>query len=986
MNRPGRISLRYKMLAFTVGIVAALIALSLVVVNRYVAGNVHRQLSDDLRRTQSVFEAVISDRAKWLRSQCEVVAEDPRFVATLDIPSPNADLYRRTVLREARKFQSVIGSDMFLATDSGGRVLVRLDVLSASEVDLSATATVSSALEGRPYSGAWEFEGREFQVATVPISEGDGVLGTLSFGFTESMDVGWFVKALAGVSATDEIRDPILADDRIRVAELTREILIQSDCDLVAITDSRGRSLSVSTRAISFGEDLSSEEEIRVPLKGDIWSGLRMEQGRIVQMVTVPVWSPDEIVGVLGTGFAVDDQLARHLREMMRGEVSFAAEGSLIASTWPEAEREELAAKLFNPSGLYADQTRPFEISVGGETYLALMGQLKDDRGDVQGFYLIQFSLDKAVAFLHTLEGVLFTVGLIVLLASAAISFVGVTRITRPIRALVGGARRIGSGDLDHRIGVVTRDEVGELAVAFNEMTEALGSSHGALEASERLYRDLFDNAQDVVFTADMDHRFVTVNRAACAFWGYPEPELVGRGLFESIAPEDAEKLRETERDPKGGPPWPAVEVEAVRKDGKRAALEITSRWIVERDTASGIHAIGRDVTQRREREQATIRFRDQLYQAEKLRALGELAAGVAHNFNNLLTGVMGYAELMKLRTDIPEPVQQNAAKIVEAARRCSAIVGRIQAFGRPIDPTQTERVDLNRVVHDTVDITSAKWRTQAEREGRKIEMNLDLGEIPEVQSTGSAWEEVLTNLIFNAADAMPRGGRIRITTLCEEDTVLVQVSDSGTGMDEETQRRVFEPFFTTKETDRGTGLGLSTVWGLVQAQGGRVEIESELGKGTTFTIRVPESLPSDPGDSAQAPSEPVFGMEILVIDDEPSVRDFLPSLLVGHRVDTAESGPEGVRLFERKRHDLVITDWAMAGMSGLAVADRVKRLSPKTVVVLMTGWEIKGTAASQSPSVDLVFPKPFDAPKLDAALRQVALIQRGNSSGSGNG
>ena len=436
------------MLAFTVGIVGALIALSLVVVNRYVADHVHRQLSDDLHRTQSVLEAVMSDRAKWLRSQCEVVARDPRFAASLDIPAPNADLYRRSALREARRFQSVVGSDVFLATGAGGRVLARLDVLSAEGIDLSRTATVASALEGQPYSGGWDLNGQEYQVATVPITEGDGVLGTLSLGFTESLDFNWFVDALAGASATDEIRDPILADDRIRVAALTREILIQSDCDLVAITDSLGRALSVSIRSTSYGEDLSSEKEIRISLEGDTWSGFKLTQGRIVQMVTVPVWSRGEIVGTLGTGFAVDDQLARHLRAMMRGEVSFAAEGHLTASTWPEAEREELAVQLFNPAGLYADQKRPFEMAVGGETYLSLMGRLRGGQGDVQGFYLIQFSLDRAMVFLHTLQRALITIGLIVLLAGAVIGYLGVVRITRPSR--VPGASAAGTGDSDH--------------------------------------------------------------------------------------------------------------------------------------------------------------------------------------------------------------------------------------------------------------------------------------------------------------------------------------------------------------------------------------------------------------------------------------------------------------------------------------------------------------------------------------------------------
>ena len=448
MNSSRRITLRRKVLIFTVGIVAAMMALSLVVVRKYVADHAYQQVSEDLRNTQSVFEAIMDDRARWLSAQCEVVAHDPRFVSTLDIPSANFDLHRTTVIREARRFQSIIGSEVFLATDRKGRVLGRLDVLTAPEQDLGQTPTVAAALEGAPYSGALVIEGQTYQAATVPISEGGRVLGTLSLGFTESQDLRWLVDMLEGASAATSIREPIASGDLIKISALTRQILIDADCDLVAITDADGRALSVAVRGTSYGEDLSSSKEIQVPLEGGRWSGLRTEQGRIVQMVTVPVWSQGEIVGALGTGFAVGDRLARHLRAMMQGEVSFAAGGSLIASTWPEAEREELAVQLFNPAGLYADQKRPFEMAVGGETYLSLMGELRGGQGEVQGFYLIQFSLDRAMAFLHTLQRALITIGLIVLLAGAVIGYVCVVRITRPIRVPVASAA--GTGDSDH--------------------------------------------------------------------------------------------------------------------------------------------------------------------------------------------------------------------------------------------------------------------------------------------------------------------------------------------------------------------------------------------------------------------------------------------------------------------------------------------------------------------------------------------------------
>ncbi|MDA0748524.1 MAG: PAS domain S-box protein, partial [bacterium] len=637
-------------------------------------------------------------------------------------------------------------------------------------------------------------------------------------------------------------------------------------------------------------------------------------------------------------------------------------------------ERARLVAQLSDAPD--SNRSEPFRMMVGEETYLALMGRLEDLQGEAQGFYLIQFSLDQAIQFLTTIEQMLLLIGAGVLFTAALFSFAGVRQITRPVQALVEGTRRLAAGRLEHRIPVSSSDEIGELAGSFNDMAGSLTQSRDALEESGRRYRDLFDNAQDIVYTTDLEMRFASVNKAAIEFSGYGLDELLGKSFYDLLTPEDAQRLRKIEERYEPGAHRLPEEVEFLRKNGTRATLEIVSRWVIEGGQPIGVHGIGRDISQRKEREEAAQRFREQLHQAEKLRALGEMAAGVAHNFNNLLTGVMGYAELMKLRDDVPEPVQNNAQKIVESARRCAAIVRRIQTFGRPIDPSQRERVNLNTVIRDTVDITHAKWKSQAEREGKQVRVELELGEIPLVQSVGSAWEEILSNLIFNAVDAMPESGTITLGTRLDGEHVVVFVADTGTGMDEETQRRVFEPFFTTKSPERGTGLGLSTVWGLVQSQGGRVDIESTLGKGTTFFIRVPVADSGEADARVEAGVRVVRALRILVIDDDLMVRDFLPSLLAPHEVDAAENGPEGLTLFRRKQHDLVITDWVMSGMSGLEVAEQVKELSAHTVVVLMTGWETLGTAAENHDAVDLVVTKPFDSVKLNRALQQVAQLR----------
>jgi CheY-like chemotaxis protein len=194
--------------------------------------------------------------------------------------------------------------------------------------------------------------------------------------------------------------------------------------------------------------------------------------------------------------------------------------------------------------------------------------------------------------------------------------------------------------------------------------------------------------------------------------------------------------------------------------------------------------------------------------------------------------------------------------------------------------------------------------------------------------------------------------------------------------MDPETQRRIFEPFFTTKGPELGTGLGLSTVWGLVQSQGGRIYVESDPGEGTTFTVRVPLARAASSSTEEQPP-EKSAALRILVIDDEPATRDVLPQMLAGHTVETAVGGAEGLERFRERPHDVVISDWSMPGLSGLDVAAEVKRRSSATVMVLMTGWEVRGTPAASDPHVDLMLVKPIVMRELDRIVAEAALLLR---------
>ena len=745
---------------------------------------------------------------------------------------------------------------------------------------------------------------------------------------------------------------------------------------------------------MSSGEDFSSHEPVVDALNGRNVSGFFVEAERLYHLVAVPVFSRDEIIGTLSAGFMIDDGLATNLADMMDSHVSFVHDGRVVASTWDKSQREELQS--WAEGGLQSGE--PVEMVIAGETYLSLAGEFTpervdevDDAGRVTergGFYIIQLSIDRALEFLDELESLLLLIGLAVLVVGGLLSFVGSRRITRPILALVDGTERLAAGDLQHQLDVKTRSELGQLARSFNDMVSAISQSRQALEESERAYRDLFDNAQDLVFTTDLDMQITSVNKAGLQSLGYAADEVVGRSIYSLLSPADAGRVRQQEELASPGNRRPGFEASFVRDDGSEAAFEIVSRWIVESGATTGVHAIGRDITERREREQATLRFREQLHQAEKLRALGEMAAGVAHNFNNLLTVVLGNAELIDMHEELPAVLKGDTERILESARRCSAIVRRIQTFGRPIDVERSGRVDLSEIVRDTVDLTSPKWSTEPAKAGHEIVVRTDLDDVPAIDSQGAAWEEILSNLIFNAVDAMPSGGTIEIVTRHVNGEVVLTVSDDGSGMDEETRRRIFEPFFTTKGADQGTGLGLSTVWGLAQTMGARVSVDSLPGKGTTFTIRVAvadetrvdaeSAAVGGAGNGARAHPE---SLNILIVDDEPRVLELLPPLLEPHHVETANRSAEGL---ERVRHggfDIVISDWIMAEVSGLELASEVKATSPETVVILMTGWDFKSVDGDPETVVDLVLRKPFDQEAVEQVMAAaVQLLARSAS------
>ena len=344
----------------------------------------------------------------------------------------------------------------------------------------------------------------------------------------------------------------------------------------------------------------------------------------------------------------------------------------------------------------------------------------------------------------------------------------------------------------------------------------------------------------------------------------------------------------------------------------------------------------------------------------ERLRALGELAGGVAHDFNNVLAIIVGRVEALLAETDNPEH-QRHLDIILKVASDAGLTVQRIQGFARKRLARPSESLDLNEVVDEVVEVTRSRWKDAAQARGVRYEMVVEHGEIPKIAGEAAELREALTNILFNALDAMPSGGTVSLTTRRTGDNVFCAVRDTGIGMPDAARRRVFDPFFTTKG-ERGTGLGLSVVYGIVTRHGGDIEVESRLGRGTTFTIRLPIRNPTPPPETP-APATMSRAGRVLVVEDEDEVREILTSVLRsdGHAVVACEDGDRALAALEREAFDLVITDLGMPGLSGWDVARAVKELRPGTPVAMVTGWsEQIDPAAAGSEGVDYLIAKPF--------------------------
>ncbi|MCA1564339.1 MAG: response regulator [Acidobacteria bacterium] len=376
-------------------------------------------------------------------------------------------------------------------------------------------------------------------------------------------------------------------------------------------------------------------------------------------------------------------------------------------------------------------------------------------------------------------------------------------------------------------------------------------------------------------------------------------------------------------------------------------------------------------------------RIREQYSQIEKLSALGELASGVAHDFNNTLAGILGRAQLL-LNTSDPAKVESGLQIIIKTAKDGAKTIKRIQDFARQRRDHAFSPVAVDQLLLDVSEITRPRWKDHAEAASVQINLELKISSKALVLGDESELREVLVNMVFNAVDAMPAGGTLTLATREAGGAVEISVTDTGTGMSDEVRSRIFDPFFTTKGKT-GMGLGLAVSYGIIRRHEGTVEAESEPGRGTCFRITLPSAKnaakpQANAGQPAPEKIAESFRTKFLVVDDEESVRELLRDILEaeGHEVVTAGSGREALELFAEAGFAAVLMDVGLPGMSGWELARAVRERDERLPLAIITGWgEAVGSNAQKAAGVDWVVAKPFTIEQITAIAREVSRRQQ---------
>ncbi len=521
------------------------------------------------------------------------------------------------------------------------------------------------------------------------------------------------------------------------------------------------------------------------------------------------------------------------------------------------------------------------------------------------------------------------------------------------------------------------------------DLLKAIGKTIAVAVDNTRLFNDVasakteweatFDAMADGISIHAPDFTIVRANRALAELLGTSSRELVGKKCFQ-VFHRRSQPIAEC-------PLQEAIErrrnVTAIIEEpvlGK--ILSVSADPIIETngEILAVVHGV-RDITEQE-------RLQEQVNQKEKLTALGEMAGGVAHDFNNFLSVILGNTQLLLSSGNAGAGAHELLKTIERVANDAAETVRRIQEFTRVRTSHRFTAVDINEVVRNSIEVARPRWKDEADARSSAIEIRLDIDDVPFIKGNKPELGEVFVNLLLNAADALAGGGEISITTRAAGAWVEVLVADNGPGLKDEVRRRIFEPFFTTKGAG-GSGLGLSVAYGIISRHNGGIIVDNGRERGTAFTVRLP-AAPTERQEQVELPPKPSSQpqpVRVLVIDDDVMIRDLLVDILKGmkHYVQTAATGQAGVEKFAnagsdpQAAFDLVFTDLGMPGMSGWEVAERIKDISPETPVVLVTGWgDQLDPEKMKASNVDTVIAKPFRVDQIRALVSEALAAWKG--------
>jgi PAS domain S-box-containing protein len=521
------------------------------------------------------------------------------------------------------------------------------------------------------------------------------------------------------------------------------------------------------------------------------------------------------------------------------------------------------------------------------------------------------------------------------------------------------------------------------MLVVLRDITERT-KAEKAIRESERRFRELFNSVSDLIFTQDLEGRFLSVNRAIVDLFGYTPEEIIGRKGSDFMKPELRPYYQSEYLTAVGEKGYHKGIAAYFTKSGRKVYLENSSTLSKWENGELYISGIARDVTGWIDSQRRIKKLQEEMLQVQKMEAIGTLAGGIAHDFNNLLMGIQGNVSLLKLHTKMGTSDYERLKNIEDYIHSGSDLTMQLLGFARG-GRYEVVLTNMNELIRKEVNLFG--------RTKKEVEIHLKLQEdLWVIKADQGQMSQVFLNLFVNAWQAMPKGGQIYVQT---ENTIIdrkpevlstlkpgkyvkITVSDTGTGMDEETRKRIFEPFFTTKGGDRGIGLGLASVYGIIENHGGTIQVESQIGLGTTFTLYFPATGEVVQKEKAKVKEEIITGMgRILLVDDEEKILDVGKQLLevLGYEVASASRGEDAIEVFKRDREgfDLVVLDMIMPGMGGGEVFTALRKIDPNVKVLLASGYSIDGQASEiMAKGCNGFIQKPFTMEKISEKIKEI--------------